>query len=97
MSKLPLPNPLSDNMEVVFLAVRPPVPHPLDLNLSPWRLGFWLGDDSSGCPSVGGGAPSVGAPLLLVACPSAVGKHTPAHLQQQLRNRSAGAATGEMK
>jgi hypothetical protein len=57
MSKLPLPNPLSDNMEVVFLAVRPPVPHPLDLNLSPWRLGFWLGEDSSGCPSVGGGAP----------------------------------------
>jgi hypothetical protein len=34
MSKIPLSNSLLDTADVVFLAVRPPVPHPLDLNLS---------------------------------------------------------------
>jgi hypothetical protein len=53
MSKIPLSNSLLDTADVVFLTVRPPVPHPLDLNLSlfsPWRLGFWLGEDSNGRP-----------------------------------------------
>jgi hypothetical protein len=53
MSNIPLSNPLLDTDDVVSPAVRPLVPHPLDLNFSlfsPWRLGFCLGRIAVGAP-----------------------------------------------